>query len=84
MSLNGTVNKTGLCWLPCSPRRWPLPGTRPTARLRMARCCPGWRSARIGGFIVALITIFKKEWSPVTAPAYALLEGLFLGAHLGA
>jgi uncharacterized YccA/Bax inhibitor family protein len=33
-----------------------------------------------GGFIVAMVTIFKKEWSPVTAPIYALLEGLFLGA----
>lgn len=34
----------------------------------------------IGGFIVALVTIFKKEWSPVTAPIYAALEGLLLGA----
>jgi uncharacterized YccA/Bax inhibitor family protein len=32
-----------------------------------------------GGFIVAIITTFKKEWSPVTAPIYALLEGLVLG-----
>ena len=32
-----------------------------------------------GGFIVAMVTIFKKEWSPVTAPIYALLEGLVLG-----
>ena len=33
-----------------------------------------------GGFIVAMITVFKKEWSPITAPIYALLEGLFLGS----
>ena len=33
----------------------------------------------IGGFVVALITIFKSEWSYITAPVYALLEGLFLG-----
>jgi uncharacterized YccA/Bax inhibitor family protein len=26
-----------------------------------------------------MVTIFKKEWSPVTAPIYALLEGLALG-----
>ena len=32
-----------------------------------------------GGIIVALITIFKKEWSPITVPIYAVLEGLFLG-----
>ena len=34
----------------------------------------------VGGFIFALITIFKKEWAGVTAPCYALLEGLFLGS----
>jgi uncharacterized YccA/Bax inhibitor family protein len=34
----------------------------------------------IGGLVCALVTVFKKEWSPVTAPAYALLEGLALGA----
>jgi uncharacterized YccA/Bax inhibitor family protein len=33
----------------------------------------------IGGFITALITIFKKTWSAYTAPVYALFEGLFLG-----
>ena len=33
-----------------------------------------------GGFIAAMVTVFKKEWSPVTAPVYALLEGLFLGS----
>ena len=33
----------------------------------------------IGGFILAMVTIFKKEWSPITAPIYALLEGLVLG-----
>ena len=33
----------------------------------------------IGGFILAMVTIFKKEWSPITAPIYALLEGLLLG-----
>ena len=33
----------------------------------------------IGGFITALITVFKKEWSPYTVPVYAILEGLALG-----
>jgi uncharacterized YccA/Bax inhibitor family protein len=33
----------------------------------------------LGGFIFAMITAFKKEWAPVTAPIYALLEGLALG-----
>ncbi len=26
-----------------------------------------------------MVTIFKKEWAPVTSPIYALLEGLVLG-----
>jgi len=33
----------------------------------------------IGGFILAMVTVFKKEWAPATAPLYALLEGFFLG-----
>ena len=35
--------------------------------------------AAIGGFIVALITIFKKEKAGITAPIYALLEGVVIG-----
>lgn len=34
----------------------------------------------IAGFIVALATIFKPEWSPISAPIYAVCQGLFLGA----
>jgi len=34
----------------------------------------------IGGLIVAVVTIFKKTWAPITAPLYALLEGLVLGS----
>ena len=41
---------------------------------------PGLLVGGIGGFIVALVTVFKKTWAPVTAPLYALLEGLFVGA----
>ena len=33
----------------------------------------------VGGFVMALVTVFKKSWAPVTAPIYALLEGLLLG-----
>src|SRR3546814_5969463 len=33
----------------------------------------------IGGFIVAMVTVFKKTWAPITAPLYALLEGFFIG-----
>ena len=33
----------------------------------------------IGGFILAIITVFKKEWAPITVPLYAVLEGAMLG-----
>jgi uncharacterized YccA/Bax inhibitor family protein len=34
----------------------------------------------IGGLILAMITIFRPSAAPWTAPVYAALEGLFLGA----
>jgi uncharacterized YccA/Bax inhibitor family protein len=34
----------------------------------------------IAGFAVAMVTVFKKEWSGYTAPLYAVLEGLVLGS----
>ena len=33
----------------------------------------------IGGLILAIVTVFKQTWAKYTAPAYALVEGLFLG-----
>jgi uncharacterized YccA/Bax inhibitor family protein len=33
----------------------------------------------IAGFIVAIVTVFKQTWAPITAPLYALLEGLVIG-----
>jgi uncharacterized YccA/Bax inhibitor family protein len=33
----------------------------------------------IVGFVVAMVTVFKNSWSPITAPLYALLQGLLLG-----
>ncbi len=36
--------------------------------------------AAIGGFVVAMITIFRPTVAPWTAPVYAALEGVFLGA----
>ncbi len=31
------------------------------------------------GFVVAIFTIFKKQYAPITVPIYALFQGLFLG-----
>lgn len=42
-----------------------------------------WRTAMmiglIGGLVMALATTFKPMWAPVTAPLYAVLEGMALG-----
>lgn len=40
---------------------------------------PWMMGGLIGGLIFAVATIFKPNWSPITAPAYALFEGVFLG-----
>lgn len=37
----------------------------------------------IAGLVVAMITIFKPQSSPITAPIYAILEGVALGALSG-
>lgn len=78
MTLNGTVNKTGLMLLmlvATAAYTWSLyTPENPGAVM------PWLLVGGIGGFIVALVTVFKKTWAPVTAPLYALLEGLFVGA----
>src|SRR3984957_5757013 len=77
MTVSGTVNKAGIlliCAVATAAWSWNLFTRSPEAAL------PLLAVGGIGGFIVALVTIFKKTWSPVTAPIYALLEGLVLGS----
>jgi uncharacterized YccA/Bax inhibitor family protein len=78
MTIQGTVNKTAillLLSLISAFWTWNKFFTSGTPESVM----PWTMIGAFGGFIVALITIFKKTWSPVTAPVYALLEGLLLG-----
>ena len=79
MTLQGTVNKTGLllvCAIATAAWTWHLFNQEHSA----AAVLPWLWIGSIGGFVCAMVTVFKKEWSPVTAPAYALLEGLALGS----
>ena len=79
MTLEGTVNKTGLlllCSIATAGWTWHLF----TQSHSVATVLPLLWGGTIGGFVCALITVFKKEWAAVTAPAYALLEGLALGS----
>ncbi|MBS1714453.1 MAG: Bax inhibitor-1/YccA family protein [Armatimonadetes bacterium] len=70
MTLGGTMVKTGLLLL-----------------LLIVGAVVGWMSQSIvlliagvvGGLILAVMTSFKREWSPVTAPLYAVVEGLAVG-----
>jgi len=71
MTVNGTVNKSLML----------LALLVLTAAFSWSMPLPQFiLGGAVGGLIVALITIFKKEWSPYTAPVYAILEGLCLGA----
>ena len=76
MTVKGTLNKFGILFL-----------------LTMATAFYSWEEAvgggnsftlvlvgAFGGLGVAILYAFKKEWGQYLAPAYALLEGLFLGA----
>jgi uncharacterized YccA/Bax inhibitor family protein len=77
MTLQGTVNKTGvllLCVVVTSAWTWGIAHSQtPEAAL------PWMLGGLVGGLVFALVTIFKKEWSPITSPIYALCEGLVLG-----
>lgn len=78
MTINGTVNKTALSLIIL------IVGASYTWKLFYDQGDPSaiypWMiGGGIGGFIVALITIFKKHLAPITTPIYALLEGLLLG-----
>jgi uncharacterized YccA/Bax inhibitor family protein len=78
MTLDGTVNKTGIllvCAGASATWAWHVFMQNRSA----ASVLPLMWIGLIGGLIFAMITIFKKTWAPVTAPAYSLLEGLALG-----
>jgi uncharacterized YccA/Bax inhibitor family protein len=79
MTLDGTVNKTGIllvCTGASAAWAWHVfMQTRSAASV-----LPLMWIGLLGGLVFAMITIFKKTWAPVTAPVYSLLEGLALGS----
>ncbi len=78
MTIQGTVDKTAiLLAVTIFAAIWPwrmLFETRDPGTV-----VPFMILGSFGGFIVAMVTIFKKSWAPVTAPIYAACEGLALG-----
>lgn len=78
MTINGTVNKTFLMLvLALFPAGWIWSQYFSSGSLAVV--LPWLAVGGIGGFIVAMITVFKKQWAMFTAPAYAVLEGFVLG-----
>tara|TARA_Y100000588_G_C14122492_1_gene867916 strand:+ start:514 stop:1245 length:732 start_codon:yes stop_codon:yes gene_type:complete len=70
MTLEGAVNKTALSLflvMTSAFFTWTYPSP------------PIMIGGLIGGIVIFLVTIFKKNLSPITVPIYALLQGLFLG-----
>jgi uncharacterized YccA/Bax inhibitor family protein len=75
MTIKGTVHKTAalLFLVFCgSAYTWNLVKTGGNA-------APWMMAGGLGGLVFAMITIFKKTWAPITAPIYAVLEGILLG-----
>lgn len=78
MTIGGTVNKVGLLLLLVlltSAWTWQKFFTSGNP----AAVVPYLLVGTIGGLVVAVVTVFRKNWAAITAPMYALLEGLALG-----
>ena len=82
MTIGGVANKTLLLIVLASlPAFWmwgKWSGVHPAEAVAAVQ--PFMLGGMLGGFALALVTIFKREWAMVTAPLYALVEGFFLGA----
>jgi len=79
MTISGTVNKTAILLVLLMGAAFFTWGMFFRAGGNPAVVMPWVIGGVFGGFIVALVTVFKKEWAGFTAPIYAILEGLFLG-----
>ncbi|MBD3264215.1 MAG: hypothetical protein GF375_03830 [Candidatus Omnitrophica bacterium] len=72
MSIQGTINKTAiLLGIAVLSASWVWANV--TTMISFVT------PAAVVGFILAIVTIFKKEWAPVTSFLYVLCEGVVLG-----
>jgi len=80
MSIKGTLNKFGFMLLMLMGSAFYSWKEFAESEGTSSNLMPIILGGAIGGFVIALIISFKREWSPYLAPLYALLEGLFIGA----
>ena len=78
MTLAGAINKTGILLVLCLVSAgyvWNqfFQSSEPPAVNGLMML------GLLGGLAMAIVTIFKRQWAGLTAPAYALLQGLALG-----
>ena len=78
MTLAGAINKTGILLVLCLVSAgyvWNrfFQSSEPAAVNGLMML------GLVGGLAMAMVTIFKRQWAGLTAPAYALLQGLALG-----
>ena len=71
MTISGTVDKTGICLAILLFAAYFTYGPNGTSYIFLGG---------FGGLAVVIATVFNKQWAPITAPLYAMLEGLFLGS----
>lgn len=85
MTVNGTMNKTGLMLLIVTFaalftwRKFFEAYDYSTPEGAFSAVSLWLIGGGIGGFITALVTTFRPQSSHITAPLYAVFEGLFLG-----
>jgi uncharacterized YccA/Bax inhibitor family protein len=82
MTIHGTINKTMLLFLILllpAFLTWNYFFSFGSLEAGQAAVMPWTIGGAIGGFVLAIIMVFKFQWSPYLAPIYAGLEGLFLG-----
>jgi len=75
MTIGGTVNKTGLSLLILLATASVVWNRGPSDPSLWTLVMVGG----IGGFVLAIATVFKRQWAPFTTPLYAALQGLALG-----
>lgn len=82
MTVRGTATKTlillGLC-TGSACFTWSMVWSAVAGEAPISTVMPWLIGGAIGGLIMALATSFVPRWASVTAPLYALAEGLFLG-----